>query len=208
MKTILLTLALACIGVSVATAGIVNSKHDFSSTSTGGTKTSSSQTCVFCHSPHNALLQTALWNRSTSTATTYQTYYGGPTSDMTSASTRCLSCHDGTIAITSLHNSPEGALTVTSSTNVDLASGKISGGPALLSTDLRDDHPVGRALTVATTYKVPTNVTLYDATGKPANTGGNKVECGSCHDPHLTTNGKFLRTSNSASALCMDCHIK
>ena len=34
------------------------------------------------------------------------------------------------------------------------------------------------------------------------------VECGSCHDPHSTTNGTFLRTSNAASALCTACHNK
>lgn len=34
------------------------------------------------------------------------------------------------------------------------------------------------------------------------------VECGSCHDPHRTTNGTFLRISNAASALCTTCHDK
>ena len=34
------------------------------------------------------------------------------------------------------------------------------------------------------------------------------VECASCHDPHNTTNGTFLRTTNAGSALCLTCHIK
>jgi len=34
------------------------------------------------------------------------------------------------------------------------------------------------------------------------------VECGSCHDPHNTSNGTFLRISNAASAVCLTCHNK
>ena len=35
-----------------------------------------------------------------------------------------------------------------------------------------------------------------------------RVECASCHDPHNTTNGTFLRRSNSGSTLCLTCHVK
>ena len=38
--------------------------------------------------------------------------------------------------------------------------------------------------------------------------GGYFVECGSCHDPHNTGNGTFLRKSNAASAVCLTCHNK
>lgn len=34
------------------------------------------------------------------------------------------------------------------------------------------------------------------------------VECGSCHDPHNTSVGTFLRKSNAASAVCLTCHNK
>lgn len=34
------------------------------------------------------------------------------------------------------------------------------------------------------------------------------VECASCHDPHNTTNGTFLRFSNANSGLCLACHVK
>lgn len=35
-----------------------------------------------------------------------------------------------------------------------------------------------------------------------------RVECASCHDPHNTANGTFLRRSNASSALCLTCHVK
>lgn len=37
---------------------------------------------------------------------------------------------------------------------------------------------------------------------------GPMVECATCHNPHKTDNGSFLRRSNAASALCRACHLK
>lgn len=37
---------------------------------------------------------------------------------------------------------------------------------------------------------------------------GPLVECGSCHDPHTSTNVPFLRISNANSAMCLACHVK
>lgn len=37
---------------------------------------------------------------------------------------------------------------------------------------------------------------------------GPSVECGTCHDPHSSTNATFLRVSNDASAVCLACHVK
>lgn len=53
-----------------------------------------------------------------------------------------------------------------------------------------------------------TDLVMYTRTF--ATPAGNfpSVECGSCHDPHRTTNGTFLRISNAASALCTTCHDK
>ncbi|GKT12734.1 MAG: cytochrome c [Thiomicrorhabdus sp.] len=46
---------------------------------------------------------------------------------------------------------------------------------------------------------------LYGGVG---NTFGPTVECASCHNPHKTDYGTFLRKSNDVSALCLTCHIK
>jgi len=44
--------------------------------------------------------------------------------------------------------------------------------------------------------------------GNAGNAFGPTVECASCHNPHKTDNGSFLRRSNAGSALCKACHIK
>lgn len=52
--------------------------------------------------------------------------------------------------------------------------------------------------------KDKTDIQLYNRSGG----GVFYVECGSCHDPHNTTNGTFLRISNAGSAVCLTCHNK
>ena len=58
--------------------------------------------------------------------------------------------------------------------------------------------------------KDATDVPMF--TRSNAYTGQNNpepfVECATCHDPHSTTNGMFLRASNLGSGLCLACHDK
>lgn len=50
---------------------------------------------------------------------------------------------------------------------------------------------------------------LYNGTGVNDEYDlGPMVECASCHDPHKTDYGTFLRKSNAGSALCLTCHKK
>lgn len=49
-----------------------------------------------------------------------------------------------------------------------------------------------------------TDLSLYTRSADPIP----RVECASCHDPHNTANGTFLRRSNANSALCLTCHVK
>jgi hypothetical protein len=100
-------------------------------------------------------------------------------------------------------------------------------------TEFADDHPISMSFTNAYAARLsmhPGNPGLVDP-GNAANYGTGKrldlikfygpdkrVECGSCHDPHVAYNyqglaGKaedapFLRKSNVASALCLSCHDK
>jgi len=55
-----------------------------------------------------------------------------------------------------------------------------------------------------------TRVDTLDYLGVAIPGGANQpyVECASCHDPHNTTNGTFLRWTNANSALCLACHNK
>lgn len=54
-----------------------------------------------------------------------------------------------------------------------------------------------------------TDMILYNRTFTSAPAGvGPSVECGSCHDPHNSTNNTFLRLNNDNSAVCLSCHVK
>ncbi len=108
-------------------ASVVGSRHDLSSTNTGvnavkvtgdgGTGFDTTQTCVFCHTPHGSqsrdTVDAPLWNRGITTAS-YQPYQsptldsgtGGIAPAPDGVSLACLSCHDGTVALDLLVNKP------------------------------------------------------------------------------------------------------
>lgn len=56
-----------------------------------------------------------------------------------------------------------------------------------------------------------TDMVLYNrdfgAGASPAGVGP-AVECASCHDPHTDANPTFLRRTNTASGVCLACHVK
>ena len=179
---------------SEAQAGISTTSHNLSATTT-----TTDQICIFCHTPHNGntSFSAPLWNHLVTTSTF--TMYTSNDIDMTQnaapggESLACLGCHDGSIAYNSFVNgtgAPGGTL-------------KLSSGNTFIGTDLRNDHPVG---------------VLYDTTQDPDfNTiaslsvplyTSNAVECATCHDVHDNAYGKFLRTTNAGSGLCLDCHNK
>lgn len=187
------------------TSSIQGTKHDFSTKGWG-----SEQICIFCHTPHNAATNAfaPLWNHAMTTAT-YQLYsstvsstFNATTSQPEGVSKLCLSCHDGTVAIDSF-GTRTGTQLMTGSRN--------------LSTDLRNDHPIGftydsalvtadgngnlfgaQLVVPASASKVVDGVPLFNQ----------KVECASCHNAHNNANGAFLRLSNAGSALCLKCHLK
>ncbi len=199
-KTMLLVMiaALSIFMVAqIAKAGISGTAHDLSGRGWGTT-----QICVFCHTPHNAVTPQLipLWNHAstTSTFTLYSSVSGTLNATLAQpagVSKACLSCHDGTVAIDSYGSR-------TGSTNMS--------GSEKLGTDLSNDHPVsftydaalatadGGLVTPASALKVVDGIPLYTA----------KVECASCHNVHDNTNGNFLRNTNAGSALCLKCHTK
>ncbi len=149
--------------------GIASTKHNLSTTGIAGNNratTGTTEICVFCHTPHASDTSQAvpLWNRELSAPGDYATYaqlgsatLDGTVADVGSVSLACLSCHDGTIAMDSLVNSPgSGTIPVT---NVKVGIGYVFEGPsmspaglllggpsgtiAMLGTDLSNDHPVG-----------------------------------------------------------------
>jgi hypothetical protein len=103
-----------------------------------------------------------------------------------------------------------------------------------ISTDLRNDHPVGIAFPATAGPSVDFNlpattrgsVKFFDLNGngrpdtrevRVYDSGdGFEVECASCHDPHGVPSAgagssfipTFLRVANNGSALCLTCHTK
>ena len=205
-RIILSAAALLCLA-SAANAQIKNSKHDFSTYAWSG-----GEICKPCHTPHFANHEAgALWNHALTTAT-YTMFEGGTgtaAADFDYTSRLCLSCHDGTVALDSF-----GGTT---------GSNFIPGG-AKIGTDLRDDHPVGSEAvypTTTVTYMNPQNTShqivstagtlrlyqWFDASSVEKYVVG----CRTCHNPHNKGNygnGAMLNFANTASQLCLTCHVK
>lgn len=229
---LLLLLSITAVAGTVWAVDLVDSAHDLSTTSAnGGIKADATdgtdQLCVFCHTPHSAVASTygPLWNRNYTPSTF--TYYASATFDggtisLGPQSYACMTCHDGSLALDNLVNTP-GSGTETWSTggiytfvdpNAYLDSdNKLASGPAALGTDLSDDHPVGFAY--ATSAAADANILATPAGNEVLYSG--QVECATCHDVHDEDGGGagvdagyelFLRGSMDQSDLCLDCHDK
>ena len=190
-------IALVTTPLTIRAAGITGTAHDLSGRGWGST-----EKCIFCHTPHNAKAASngPLWNHA-ATATTF-TLYASSTLNSTpgqpgASSMACLSCHDGTVALDS-YGTATGTNMLT--------------GSKMLGTSLSDDHPISitydAALATADGELVaPTSASSVDVANTVPLFAG-KMECASCHDVHDNTFTKFLRKSNTGSALCLTCHVK
>jgi predicted CXXCH cytochrome family protein len=144
---------------------------------------------------------TPLWNRRDPGVTyilygssTVQAAQGQPDG----SSVLCLSCHDGTIALGNV---------LSRTADITFMGGitRMPTGKSNLSTDLSDDHPVSflynSALAAADgQLKDPALIT------QPVHLENGKVQCVSCHDPHLNLFSDFLVATNQFSELCFKCH--
>lgn len=206
--------------------------------------------CIFCHTPHGGSLNGPLWNRALPGASEFTHYTTATLDNVTDGASRalsdesllCMSCHDGAMAINHVLNPSNrtGAQPimfpgVNELTIMDMP-GMIAGviGKSLDNEfsrrDLTDDHPISFSYdAVRAAYQgagrgnqlhAPLDAV---AAGVRFYSPGNRVECGSCHDPHVnydstipsggdpTANENyrpFLITPNIGSALCLACHNK
>ena len=162
-------IALSLVASGTALAGIVNTRHNLSTTGPGGfvgVSAGTADICVFCHTPHaaNLAVDAPLWNKRNSGAT-YQifstassTTIDGTVLPVGSVSLACLSCHDGTQAMDNIINAPgSGGLTADGGgaaglttftwdvavTRVNAAGQLLPASVAMLGTDLTNDHPIG-----------------------------------------------------------------
>lgn len=231
-------------GSATPGSGIAGSAHDFTG---GGVLPAPSQTvglCTYCHTPHKALSTLLLWNHTLSTntftwdvpattaGTLFPTFkgdtYKGPTA-------KCLSCHDGSVAIGDLAWFTEGKPPILDTTKH--SSGEFNIG---LGGNMAGNHPVAMPIpfnqlkgtynSVTTGNQIipsewqpdPTvnNIRLFNDDGSGNITAGpvvakTGIECSSCHDPHnkaavedLFLRGKLTGNTQASGYICLQCHIK
>ncbi len=184
-RILIVTMGLAmALALAPTTASALTGPHDLSLAVAIGP---SNKLCGACHTPHNAIAgQPIIWAQTISGATFTMygpTVQGTPTdATPTGTSILCLSCHDGVTTI--------------------LATGAVMGaGPEVIGVDLKTSHPVSIDYggVAKGLVAVPSVAKL---------TTDNKVQCASCHDPHVNTESAYLRGTNVNSQLCQDCHNK
>ena len=202
--------------------GLLATPHDFASNTGTPTGTASVGLCTFCHTPHKASSTLLLWNHTMSSntfqwdvaATTAGTALPGFTGNTYKGpSAKCLSCHDGSIAVGDVGWFNQNPRTGSGSLNAFRvgATGNANGTSMLVGAggNLTGTHPVaipyplngapnvynsstsGARLATNDFVTDPTanNMRLYSDVG-----GGNIVgkvqagktgmECSTCHDPH------------------------
>jgi predicted CXXCH cytochrome family protein len=203
MRLALAMLIAAPLFAASSKIAVVGSQHDLSATGGGPVKSATTEACIFCHAPHNVNPNvTPLWDHALSsqsyTAYTSSTYNSGAQTPTSGSSKLCLSCHDGTVAV---------GLTVTQ--------GQVATSGSMIPSDvlganLSTSHPVSMipaddGTLAASLFTNPPST--KDPSVKLVN---GKVECTTCHDPHMPRNDTavpmFLVRSNSAGALCLACH--
>ncbi len=237
MRTKTFIRSLALFGIVAATsamAAIGTTPHNLAGTNASD----NGEVCVYCHTPHaanTAFTGAPIWNKALP-STTFSMYGGGSagvgtvagtTTDDTpgASSLACLSCHDGVSAVDSILNAPGSGMNTIAGTvlltDINTSSASVIGA------DLTNDHPVsiqylGTGLADSPASLRDPSTTLTGWVGAttiadllrpdPTGTTRDRVECGSCHDPHngngTATQVNYLRVSNADSALCIGCHDK
>ena len=162
-----------------------------------------------------------MWNHApkVATYTTKRTDFATELGAVTETSRKCLSCHDGTVALNSFSGN----------TGQSMMPGTEGHGGALLGTDLSNDHPISVEYKPAALGYTGTSTSMKPVTsaGKigslrltKADVNGAKynVECSTCHTAHGATEvigqnapsniPNLLRMNNNSSALCITCHNK
>ncbi len=172
-----------------ASASIKNSPHNLTALAKGNM-------CNFCHTPHGSFSRTPIWNHKLSD-TVYKIYESSSldakVGQPTGSSKLCLSCHDGTVALTHTRKGRgRGAY--------------IAPGSANLGTDLSDDHPISFVYSDGLATK---DIQLRSPSALPQELKldrSDELQCTTCHDPHDNTNDSFLVISNRRSQMCLSCH--
>jgi hypothetical protein len=223
LGTALVALAPACSWALRGGEGLSGTPHDFTSTGTGDVRgVAGIGLCTFCHTPersgssmmwnHTASANTFRWDVASTSSGTPLPMISGAT--YKGASARCLSCHDGSVAIGDVAVFDGQPATLSPARMTDFAP-KYQVG---VGGDLSGNHPVGvpypmgrmpnhyngvtngqyRGVFAANewqpnpTQSGGTTIRLYQDDGAgnisalaPGTTTFSAgIECSSCHDPH------------------------
>lgn len=197
----------SAIGISAA-----DNPHNLSSNSNNAVEaTTETRICVFCHTPHGAVAQTALWNREDPDTMGAFPLYSSATLNIddpaivgiseydttdypNGASRMCLSCHDGVTSIGTVINGS--AIGMTFDTLNAFGSGTI---------DLATSHPISFVYNAAVRDAVNAAELAGGGTGTEYQLSANgkvkteigadtkpRMQCTTCHDPHSDTkNGTY-----------------
>lgn len=245
---LLFTFALAAMAEAAAPNGVKYTAHNLGTTNVGGNfqadpsvPGNETEICVFCHTPHNAAAgKKFLWNRPDSTAT-FALYTASPTLNfnrgiqISDISKMCMSCHDGGTALNSMANPRNVAMQggITGDEIGDIWDNTLLGtgwGPNIgegsgvdnvtPGGNLTNDHPISFLYSQSSAGDNSIKAATGGSVGDLPLWDG-KVECVTCHDPHINYNVNFptldgnraaykpfLRKSNSSSNLCFTCHEK
>lgn len=189
----------------------IANKHNLSSNSSNVVKASSdTRICVFCHTPHGASPQSALWNRKDSTTVSFplynsttlniddtgisdaSQYKSDPATYPNGATRMCLSCHDGVSAIGGILTGLE-SLTSKIQMNYDTL---LTAYPSSLNAsadkvvvDLASSHPVSFVYnnTVKDLINGAEGATNYKLPFDAPLDSQERMQCTTCHDPHDDT---------------------
>lgn len=205
--------------------GLAGTDHDFTGRASTGNGTAIGL-CSFCHTPHKAKSTLLLWNHTLSAntfqwdvaATTSGTKLPGFTGNAYNGpSAKCLSCHDGSVAIGDVGWFDEKAQVLNTfqigkdnDTTKQVGKGGNLGGthpvaipyPLMGSPGVYNGSTTGAQLASDDFVADPSqnNIRLYSDVGGgaivgKAQVGSSGIECSSCHDPHnkAATDDKFLR---------------
>ncbi len=206
-------LLLLCLAASAPADSVLNSVHNLAANGPGAIKSATENNpCIFCHTVHQAIGETPLWNHNVSSVSNYVVYSSTRLQSLNitipqpnGSSRLCLSCHDGTVALGSISSSVTPVPVYQNGAPITTLP---AGDPANLGIDLSADHPVSMSYDacVQADSTLQPRASLNPVVKLELVNGGYCVQCTSCHDPHNNQFGNFLVMNNTGSALCNACH--
>ena len=218
MKQLLVVAVMILVAASFVmgqTLGMATSKHNFALSSTNTIKGANEKVCGYCHTPHVPAtgIKAPLWSRAKLASTGYGVYSSAtmdaaPTAleaGQDNVSSMCMSCHDGSALFASAAyvKRPYGGTWTTAIENQVVGDAANLHSGTKYGTGLSHTHPVNFAYDAAL---VSADGALQAAPMNNLPLYNGMMQCGSCHNPHLTS--KMTRATSDGGLLCISCHIK